>query len=120
VFDSGLFDDLFAGLVATNAEGRVVVGGPGAPGAPGAPGVPFTAEVVHRFGGGAEPCRPPGRRCSSSRGSTAPACSADPAARSPLPGSGAGAGQVGVLGAIVEQLARIAGELWQDLAPVTS
>jgi len=47
VFDSGLFDDLFAGLVATNAEGRVVRG-------PGAPGVPFTAEVIHRFGGGAE------------------------------------------------------------------
>ena len=56
VFDSGLFDDLFAGLVATNAEGRVV----GGPGAPGAPGVPFTAEVVHRFGGGAEPMQAAG------------------------------------------------------------
>jgi len=56
VFDSGLFDDLFAGLVATNAEGRVV----GGPGAPGAPGVPFTAEVIHRFGGGAEPMQAAG------------------------------------------------------------
>ena len=56
VFDSGLFDDLFAGLVATTAEGRVV----GGPGAPGAPGVPFTAEVVHRFGGGAEPMQAAG------------------------------------------------------------
>src|SRR5215472_3597793 len=56
VFDSCLFDDLFAGLVATNAEGRVV----GGPGAPGAPGVPFTAEVIHRFGGGAEPMQAAG------------------------------------------------------------
>src|SRR5215471_15626143 len=56
VFDSDLFDDLFAGLVAANAEGRVV----GGPGTPGAPGVPFTAEVIRRFGGGAEPTQAAG------------------------------------------------------------
>jgi hypothetical protein len=53
VFDSDIFDDLFAGLVAANAEGRVV-------GGQGAPGVPFTAEVIHRFGGGAEPTQAAG------------------------------------------------------------
>ena len=56
VFDNDLFDDLFAGLVAANAEGRVV----GGPGTPGAPGVPFTAEVIRRFGGGAEPTQAAG------------------------------------------------------------
>jgi hypothetical protein len=53
VFDSDVFDDLFAGLVAANAEGRVV-------GGQGAPGVPFTAEIIHRFGGGAEPTQAAG------------------------------------------------------------
>jgi hypothetical protein len=56
VFDSDVFDELFAGLVAVNAEGRVV----GGQGAPGAPGTPFTAEVIHRFGGGAEPTQAAG------------------------------------------------------------
>jgi hypothetical protein len=62
VFDSDLFDRLFAGLVTANAEGRVIgaPGGPSAPGAPGTPGVPFTAEVIHRFGGGAEPTQAAG------------------------------------------------------------
>jgi hypothetical protein len=53
VFDSDLFDNIFAGLVAANAEGRVV-------GAPAAPGVPFTAEVVDGFAGGAEPMQAAG------------------------------------------------------------
>jgi hypothetical protein len=56
VFDGDLFDELFAGLVAANAEGRVV----GGQGTPGAPGVPFTAEVIHRFAGGAEPTQAAG------------------------------------------------------------
>jgi len=53
VFDSDVFDDLFAGLVAANAEGRVI-------GGPGARGVSFTAEVIDRFGGGAEPTQAAG------------------------------------------------------------
>ena len=52
VFDSDLFDDLFAGLVAANAEGRVI--GPGAQAGPGVPGVPFTGEAVRRLAGGSE------------------------------------------------------------------
>ena len=56
VFDSDIYDELFAGLVAANAEGRVV----GGLGTPGTPGVPFTAEVIHRFGAGAEPTQAAG------------------------------------------------------------
>jgi hypothetical protein len=56
VFDSDVFDRVFAGLVAANAEGRVVGGGD----APGTPGVPFTGEVIRRFGGGAEPMQAAG------------------------------------------------------------
>ena len=53
VFGSDAFDALFAGLVTANDEGRVVSW-------PGMTGVPFTAEVVHRFAGGAEPMQPAG------------------------------------------------------------
>ena len=56
VFDSDLFDATFEGLVAANAEGRVIA----SHGAAGAPGVPFTSEVVDRFGGGAEPMQAAG------------------------------------------------------------
>jgi hypothetical protein len=44
VFDAPLFDAEFAGLVAANAEGRVITGG-------GATGIPFTAETVARLTG---------------------------------------------------------------------
>jgi hypothetical protein len=53
VFSSDVFDDLFAGLVAANDEGRVVSW-------PGMTGVPFTAGVVARFAGGSEPMQPAG------------------------------------------------------------
>ena len=56
VFDGDAFDSIFAGLVAANAEGRVVGGGD----APGTPGVPYTGEVIRRFGGGAEPMQAAG------------------------------------------------------------
>ncbi len=56
VFDGDVFDAIFGGLVAANAEGRVVGGRGGA----GTPGVPFTAEAVGRFGGGAEPVQAAG------------------------------------------------------------
>ena len=52
VFDSDVFDRVFAGLVAANAEGRVI--GPDAPAVPGVPGVPFTGEAIRRLGGGPE------------------------------------------------------------------
>jgi hypothetical protein len=52
VFDSDVFDRLFAGLVAANAEGRVT--GPGAAAAPGTPGVPFTREAIRRLADGSE------------------------------------------------------------------
>jgi hypothetical protein len=47
VFASDVFDALFAGLVAANAEGRVTAG------------IPFTADVVRRFSG-REPMQPAG------------------------------------------------------------
>jgi hypothetical protein len=53
VFSSDVFDALFAGLVAANDEGRLVSW-------PGMTGVPFTADVVARFAGGAEPMQPAG------------------------------------------------------------
>jgi hypothetical protein len=56
VFDSDLFDTTFDGLVAANAEGRVIA----SQGASGAPGVPFTSEAVDRFAGGAEPMQAAG------------------------------------------------------------
>jgi hypothetical protein len=52
VFDSDVFDDLFAGLVAANAEGRVI--GPGARAVLGVPGVPFTGEAIRRLAGSSE------------------------------------------------------------------
>ena len=52
VFDSDVFDRVFAGLVAVNAEGRVI--GPGAPAVPGVPGVPFTGEAIRRLADGSE------------------------------------------------------------------
>jgi hypothetical protein len=53
VFDAGLFDAEFAGLVTANAEGRIVTGH-------GTTGFPFTAEVVARFAGGTEPMQAAG------------------------------------------------------------
>ena len=58
VFDSDVFDRVFAGLVAVNAEGRVI--GPAAAAAPGTPGVPFTGEAIRRLAGGAEPMQAAG------------------------------------------------------------
>ena len=52
VFDSDVFDRVFAGLVAANAEGRLI--GPDAPAVPGAPGVPFTREAIRLLAGGSE------------------------------------------------------------------
>src|SRR5499427_3506474 len=48
VFDADLFDAEFAGLVARNAEGRVITGG-------GSAGIPFTAHTIARLTGGKEP-----------------------------------------------------------------
>jgi len=48
VFDADLFDAEFAGLVARNAEGRVITGG-------GLAGIPFTAGTVDRLTDGREP-----------------------------------------------------------------
>jgi hypothetical protein len=53
VFDAPLFDAEFAGLVALNAEGRVITGG-------GPAGIPFTAETVARLTGGREPLQASG------------------------------------------------------------
>lgn len=56
VFDGDLFDATFGGLVAANAEGRIIA----SQGASGAPGVPFTSETVDRFGAGGEPMQAAG------------------------------------------------------------
>lgn len=53
VIDAPVFDDLFAGLVAENEEGRVI-------GEDGSPGIGFTAASVERFSGGSEPMQPAG------------------------------------------------------------
>jgi hypothetical protein len=53
VFDAGLFDAEFAGLVARNAEGRVITGG-------GPAGIPFTAETVTRLTDGSQPVQAAG------------------------------------------------------------
>jgi hypothetical protein len=58
VFDGDVFDHVFAGLVAANAEGRVI--GPAAPAAPGVPGVPFTGEAIRRLADGSEPLQAAG------------------------------------------------------------
>jgi hypothetical protein len=61
VFDSDVFDRVFAGLVAANAEGRVIgPGAPAVPGSPGVPGVPFTGEAVRRLAGGSAPMQAAG------------------------------------------------------------
>jgi hypothetical protein len=52
VFDGDVFDRLFAGLVAANAEGNVI--GPDAAAAPGGPGIPFTGEAIRRLADGSE------------------------------------------------------------------
>ena len=52
VFDGDVFDRLFAGLVAANAEGNVI--GPSAAAAPGVPGIPFTGEAIRRLADGSE------------------------------------------------------------------
>jgi hypothetical protein len=54
VFAGDVFDAVFDGLVAVNAEGRVIGG------AAGQAGVPFTAETIERFAGGAEPMQAAG------------------------------------------------------------
>jgi len=56
VFEAGVFDALFGGLVAANAEGRVVGRDAGSP----TPGVPFSADAIDRITGGAEPLQAAG------------------------------------------------------------
>jgi hypothetical protein len=53
VVDGDVYDAMFGGLVAQNAEGRVITGD-------GAAGIPFDAGVVARFSGGGEPVQPSG------------------------------------------------------------
>lgn len=53
VFDSDLFDAEFDGLVAVNAEGRLL-------GGRGDAGLPFTGDVVARFADGSEPVQAAG------------------------------------------------------------
>ncbi|MBO0776559.1 MAG: transcriptional regulator [Actinobacteria bacterium] len=53
VFDGDVFDALFSGLVAGNAEGRLVTAG-------GSAAIPFTEATVARFTGGAEPMQAAG------------------------------------------------------------
>jgi hypothetical protein len=61
VFDAPLFDAEFAGLVALNAEGRVITGDSARGGAGGGPaGIPFAAETVARLTGGREPLQASG------------------------------------------------------------
>lgn len=56
VFDAGLFDATFAGLVSANDEGRMVTGGPASTVAA---GVPFREESIERFTT-SEPMQPAG------------------------------------------------------------
>ena len=53
VFDAAEFDAAFGGLVALNAEGRVITGGQ-------AEGIPFTEDTVTRLAGGDEPVQASG------------------------------------------------------------
>ena len=53
VFDADLFDAEFAGLVARNAEGRVITGG-------GSAGIPFNADTIARLTDGREPVQAAG------------------------------------------------------------
>src|SRR5690349_17028629 len=62
VFDAPLFDEEFAGLVALNAEGRVITSG-GTRAGPGdgtRTGIPFTAETIAWLTGGREPLQASG------------------------------------------------------------
>ena len=52
VFDAAEFDAAFGGLVALNAEGRVITGD--------AKGIPFTEDTIARLAGGAEPMQASG------------------------------------------------------------
>lgn len=56
VFDGDLFDATFDGLVAANAEGRVIA----SQGAAGAPGLRFTSQIIDRLAGGAGPMQSAG------------------------------------------------------------
>ena len=56
VFEAGVFDALFGGLVAANAEGRVV----GRDATSSMPGVPFSADAIDPITGGAEPLQAAG------------------------------------------------------------
>jgi hypothetical protein len=47
VFDAGVYDEMFGGMVAQNAEGRVITG-------EGSAGIPFDAATVARFTGDGE------------------------------------------------------------------
>ena len=53
VFEAGVFDRMFRGLVTENAEGRVVT-------QDGSAAIPFTQATVDRFTGGAEPLQTAG------------------------------------------------------------
>jgi hypothetical protein len=53
VFDGAEYDAVFGGLVALNAEGRVITGGR-------AEGIPFTADSVTALAGGTEPVQASG------------------------------------------------------------
>ncbi len=53
VFDAGVFDRVFRGLVRGNAEGRMFTDG-------GSAWIPFTAASIDRFTSGAEPMQPAG------------------------------------------------------------
>jgi hypothetical protein len=53
VFGAQEFDEVFAGLVATNSEGRVLTEA-------GSAAIPFTSGTVARFGGGTEPVQAAG------------------------------------------------------------
>jgi hypothetical protein len=53
VFEAGVFDRMFRGLVTENAEGRVVT-------EDGSAAIPFTQATVDRFTGGAEPLQTAG------------------------------------------------------------
>ncbi len=53
VFEAGVFDRMFRGLVTENAEGRVVT-------QDGSAAIPFTQAAVDRFTGGAEPLQTAG------------------------------------------------------------
>ena len=54
VFEAAVFDRVFGGLVAENAEGRVVT-------QDGSAAIPFTRASVHRFTGGGEPVQTAGQ-----------------------------------------------------------